>query len=110
MLRSIRGGYPQSAIAEVSERRDQAIAERERIFVGVNKYRDPQEQPPDIQSKPVVSLLKTGQKANIDHTQLMSTLAKALRDGGALGDLVPEVFDLHKENIRPIVPYRSNYK
>jgi methylmalonyl-CoA mutase len=110
MLKSIRGGYPQSTIAEASERRDQAIAERERIFVGANKYHDPHEHVPDIRSKPVVSLLETGQKANIDHTQLMSTLAKALREGCALGDLVPEVFDLHRENIHPIVPYRSNYK
>src|SRR5699024_1052900 len=37
MLKSIKGGYPQTIIEKTRHSREQAVAQRERIFVGVNQ-------------------------------------------------------------------------
>jgi len=109
MLKSIRSGYPQTAIEESREQRNQAIARRKRVFVGTNEYPNPNEDLADqrLEEPPEKLLQKNSENAAIDPSQLMSTLGEALKDGCALGDLVPALFDLHREDIRPIRPYRG---
>lgn len=107
ILKSIRGGYPQTAIEESQKDKDEAIARYERVFVGVNQYPVQENQLAEVQTKPVVSLHESGSNADIDHSRLLATLCKALQKGCTLGDLVPELFDLKPVEIGPIHPYRG---
>jgi methylmalonyl-CoA mutase len=107
LLKSIRGGYPQTAIKKERKKREKDVAQRKRILVGVNQYPFQQKQSANNQSKPVVSLLESGSNTDIDHSKLMASLGKALKNGCALGDLVPNLFDLGAENILPLHLYRE---
>jgi len=109
ILKAIRGGYVQSAIEESRKERDQAIATRGRIFVGINQYPNVNDESTHNQqsTQPTASLKKTDNSAYIDSAKLMGSLKKALKNGCSLGDLVPALFDLKKYDVRPIRPYRG---
>lgn len=110
MLKAIMGGYPQTAIEESRAKRDKAIACRGRVFVGINKYPNTNDDTSDkdVHSHPAVSLKKTDRNTTIDLTSLISSIAKALKKSASLGDLIPKIIDLGKHNIRPIRPYRGS--
>lgn len=107
LLKSIKGGYPQTVIEKARHSREQAVAQRKRIFIGVNQYPNQDDPVPEMKPKPVVSLIKTDSNVNINHSRLITSLGEALKNGASLGDVVPELFDLGPENIRPIHPYRG---
>ncbi len=107
LLKSILGGYPQSAIKKEREKREEDVAQRKRIFVGVNQYPVQQKHSSDNQPKPVVSLHETGSDADIDLSKLIASLCKALKSGSALGDLAPALFDLGPEDVLPLYLYRE---
>lgn len=109
ILKSMRGGYIQTAIEESRNQRDMAIAQRERIFVGTNQYPNPDDEAPGESSKPTpaASLKETNKEVEIDRNRLIQSISNALEGGSALGDLVPALFDLTKLDVRIIRPYRG---
>ena len=111
ILKSIRGGYVQAAVEESRRKRDRAIAERGRIFVGTNAYADAEERvlQPLSTGFSVVALRTSDTKSDVEagSDALIESLAGALREGWQLGDLVPILLKPGKLDIRPIHPYRG---
>lgn len=109
ILKSIQDGYVQTAVEESREQRDRAIATRGRTFVGINQYPNMESRKTDEQvgGKTATSLKESDKEADIEADQLMSSLKKALQLGCSLGDIIPEITEIKKYDIRPIRPYRG---
>lgn len=111
LLTAIKNGFVQETVEKSRLRRDQAIATRGRIFVGTNKYPNPEDEMADTfqPDRPVTSLKQTGMSINIRNDHFMPDLGKALRDGAQLGDLLSVLFDPGEENVRPLEPYKGTH-
>lgn len=109
MLKSIRGGYPQTTIEESRKERDRAIATRSRIFVGTNQYPNEEEEASSQSNTkhPTVSLTQTQEGAEIESPRLLVSIKQSLHNGASLGDLIPALFDFKMLKIRTIRPYRG---
>lgn len=109
MLKAIMGGYPQTAIEESREKRDKAIASRDRVFVGINQYpnTDDNTSGNNVSSQPAVSLKVTDTDITIDPDSPLSSIKKALQEGASTGDLIPNLIDPGKHDIRSIRSYRG---
>lgn len=108
-LKSVRGGYVQTAIEESREERDRAIASRGRVFVGTNKYANAEEQAPKSGDPAfgTVSLKSSEKSVYVDTDNLIESMAESLEDGALLGDLMPVLMEQSKHDIRPIRTYRG---
>lgn len=108
MQESIREGYPQTAIEESRKQRDMAIATRQRVFVGINKYPNTDGAQLLKQAEtPAASLKQTDTDFELDPRQLIITVKQALHNGAAIGDLLPEITQAGKMEIRTIRTYRG---
>ncbi|HEX6983438.1 MAG TPA: methylmalonyl-CoA mutase family protein [Balneolaceae bacterium] len=109
MLKATRDRFVQAAIEESQQKRDQAIARRGRVFVGTNKYPNPEDEMAEKfqPGQAIISLKESELKSNIKIESFIPGLAKALADGAKLGDLLSYLFDTGKENIRPLEFYRG---
>lgn len=109
LLEALEGGTIQSAIQDSQQNRNQAIAERGRIFVGTNQYSNADETVHDkIDSKfRTVSLdeSENGEKITIEN--LPQDLANAFANGATLGDVIPHLLDIGKHKFRTVTPYRG---
>lgn len=108
LLKSIKNGTIQSAIGESQQKRDQAIANRERIFVGTNQYPNPEDKMADeIDTGYHTVSLATSDNIDLNIKNLPKDLAGALADGAQIGDLIPYLFDYGKHYIRTVEEYRG---
>lgn len=109
LLKAIENGTVQSAIQDSQQKRDQAIAKRERIFVGTNQYSNPDDAMADkVESGyKTVSLVESEDDIELDIQDLPTDLSEALSKGAPIGDLVPHLFDFGKHYIRTVSPYRG---
>lgn len=109
MLEAIQDNFVQATIEESQQKRDRAIASRGRIFVGTNKYPNPEDRMADKfqPGKAAVSVRESDNKLNIEIEKFIPALAKALANGAKTGDLIPYLFDLGKQDIRSLQPYRG---
>lgn len=111
LLEAAKNGTVQSAIEESQQKRDQAIATRQRTLVGTNKYTNPDDKMTE-QIDPDYKTFSLGeseeQEFNINPEQYLEELAGAFADGASIGDLVvPYLFDFGKHYIRTVAPYRG---
>ncbi len=109
LLKSIKEGIIQTAIAEARQEKDAAIAKQERVFVGANKYTADEniEEIDQSKSENTVSMRQTENGANIDPKKLILSIKKALNDGAAIGDIAPALFELSSVQIEPLQEYRA---
>lgn len=111
LLEATKNGTVQSAIEESQEKRNQAIATRQRTLVGTNKYTNPEDRMADkiISGYRTISLGESEeQEFDINPEQYVPELARAFSGGASIGDLVtPYLFDFGKHYIRTITPYRG---
>lgn len=111
LLEATINGTIQSAIEESQQKRNQAIATRQRTLVGTNKYTNPDDKMAEkIESGyQTISLGESEeQEFDINPKQYLQELAGAFADGASIGDLVvPYLFDFGKHYIRTVAPYRG---
>jgi methylmalonyl-CoA mutase len=109
LLKSIKNGTVQSSIGQSQKKRDQAIAIRERIFVGSNQYPNPEDKiAGEIDSGyHTIALAKSGENFELNIENLPKDLAGALAEGAQIGDLIPYLFEYGKHYIRTISEYRG---
>lgn len=111
LLTSIQNGTVQSLLNITRRKRDQAIAARGRVFVGTNQYSNTGEEMAGklYSSYKTVSLKETETEIEFDAENLIDSISNSFKDGAALGDIIPKLFDLDwsKHRIRTISPYRG---
>jgi methylmalonyl-CoA mutase len=109
LLKAIEHGTVQSAIQDSQQKRDQAIANRGRIFVGTNQYSNADDKMADqIDTKfQTVSLDESEEKFDPDIENLPADLAKTFADGATIGDIIPHLFDFGKHQFRTVATYRG---
>ena len=108
MLQSIKDRYIQITIEESRKQRDQQIASRGRIFVGTNQYPNSEEKAQKSESKfQTASLKESGSDIAIDPKQIVKSMGEAFNNGAKMGDIVPQLYDINKLDIRPLRPYRG---
>ncbi len=109
LLKSITHGTVTQLVNEAVQKRNKAIAERGRIFVGVNQYPNAEEEMAEkFESEyRTVSLKESDQNIEPDEGSLIPSLAEQFDLGGQLGDVIPSLFDHGKQLFRAIHPYRG---
>ncbi len=109
LLKAIENGIVQSVIKESQQKRDQAIANRGRIFVGTNQYSNADNSMADkVDTKfKTVSLNESEDDVELEIKNLPADLAKAFANGAKLGDVVPHLLDVGKHQFRTVTPYRG---
>lgn len=116
LLKSLQNGTVQVALENSRQQRDRQIATRKRVFVGTNQYPNAGEAVTEEKELgnefATVSLKSNDYEFTPDDlgAALMASLRKALREGAALGDLVPKLFqeDWSKQNYRTVQEYRGS--
>ncbi len=116
LLKSLKNGTIQTALESTQQRRDLEIASRGRVFVGTNQYPNADEEFSDDKQVDdefaTVSLNNNDYDFSLDssETAIISALQKAFKDGAALGDLVPKLFqeDWSKQRYRTVALYRGS--
>lgn len=116
LLKSLQNGTVQSLIESTQAERNHEIASRGRIFVGTNQYPNQDEvvsKDKELGSEfTTVSLLTNDYDFSLDssETTIIKSLEDALKDGAAMGDLVPKLFqeDWSKHNYRTVEAYRGS--
>ncbi|MDR8393005.1 methylmalonyl-CoA mutase family protein [Aliifodinibius sp. S!AR15-10] len=109
MLKAITQGVVAQVIQDSAQKRDQAIAERGRIFVGTNQYPNAEERMAeslDVDYK-AVSLKESDRELEIDCENIIESLAENFDLGGKLGDVVPVLLAPGKQLYRAVEPYRG---
>jgi len=96
MVRAIEAGYPQREIAEAAYRYQQQVERGEKVVVGVNRYRVPEERPPELlRVPPEVEARQTDRVRRVKRERNAAAAREALgrvRDAAASGDnLMPPV-------------------
>jgi len=109
LMQAIENGTVQSAIHKSQQKRNQAIASRDRIFVGTNQYSNAEDKMADQLDSPhqTVSLNESENEFEINTENLLESLATAFSDGATLGDIAPHLFDFHRHQFRTVAPYRG---
>lgn len=109
IFKAITQGVVAQIIEESAQKRDQAIAERGRIFVGTNQYPNPEDKMADSLDTTftAVSLKESDHDLELDRANLIESLAEHFELGVQLGDVVPALFDHGKQLFRTIEPYRG---
>ena len=108
LFQAINDGYIQTAIEKSQNKRDLAIATRQRIFVGINKYPNPGDHKPRNETATAAASVKeTDTEYSLDPEQLIPSIKKALQNGAALGDLITELTEPANVHLQTIRPYRG---
>ncbi|TYP93984.1 heterodimeric methylmalonyl-CoA mutase small subunit [Fodinibius salinus] len=109
LLQAIENGTVQSAIQKSQQKRDQAIASRERTFVGTNQYSNDEDTMADQMDSPykIVSLNTSEKEFKIDINNFPENLASAFAKGATLGDVASQLVDVGKTLYRTVQPYRG---
>lgn len=113
LMTSIQNGTIQTLLGITREKRNQAIASRGRVFVGTSQYTSAEEEMADKVDKgkgyKTVSLKETETDVELGNGKVMDSLSASLRNGAALGDIIPKLLDLDwsKHQIRTVNTYRG---
>jgi methylmalonyl-CoA mutase len=108
MIRAIDEGFVQSAIQQSRREKDQAIAMRQRLFVGTNQYPNPDEKHTQGSSQPdeATTLTTTGRDIESDSLYSIEQLGQFFADGATLGDVAEEILSADSKITR-LQPYRG---
>jgi len=109
MMQVIRKGSVQEAINNSQKKRDQAVAMRQRIFVGTNQYPNVNDDAdvPSTEPETPVFLDETDHSFEIDPNDFIPSLKKALKQGRTLGDLLAALTSFKDRDFETIYPYRG---
>ncbi|MFH5885295.1 methylmalonyl-CoA mutase family protein [Halalkalibaculum sp. DA3122] len=109
IFKALKHGTIATVIRGSVEKRNRAIAERGRIFVGINQYPNPDDRMADKFDSEyrAVSLKESDRDVEIDQGRIVNSLADQFEAGAQLGDVIPGLFDHGKQLFRNIQPYRG---
>lgn len=109
MHKAIRSEFVQSSVASSRQERDRAVARRKRIFVGTNRYPDPDKERADEASRSVPSfrLERSDQSRVPNRSHSVEYLASFLERGATLGDVASLLLSGSDQNIALLRPYRG---
>lgn len=95
--KALEGRFLQLAIEESIRKKQDAIKQGKRVFVGVNRYPNPGDQIPDklYQELPVHSLLQTPKAGPQDGT--LAEIRNVFNNGAKIGDTIDAVFQVQKQ-------------
>lgn len=106
MLAALQGGFPQKLVAETAAQRQQALAKRKDVLVGVNMYANVGEQIAVSSEQYAVS----GEQSPATRYPPLATLADAIvaaKDGATLSELTSALRQEAKgAAVEPVRPYR----
>lgn len=104
LLESIKEGTLQIAIAESRKEKAAAVENGERVFVGVNKYINSENDGKASASsnESTFSMKQTKSGAKVDSENLISSIKKAFSGGATIGDIAPALFNLSNVQIEPL--------
>lgn len=109
IIKAIQDNFVQLNIEQSQKKRQQAIAKGDRVFVGTNKYPNPDDRMADKNQpdQPTVSLDAPDGEPEIDKDKLITELANALMDESDLKDFIPYLYDIDKHDIRQLAPFHE---
>ena len=109
LMESLKNGFIQTSIGESRKEKQRRVATRERIFVGTNKYPNPDERKSDElqESYSVTSLRESVKEFEIDTGHLIQSISEAFGDGATLMDVIPVLYDITKQDYPSLEPYRG---
>src|SRR5699024_9635029 len=109
LFQAIEDGFVQDAIQESRNRRDHAVAERERSFVGTSRYTNPDDKMADEinANSPTQALRQSDTDVKSNSDNLPQYLAEAFEEGANITDVIDKLFDVEKQLYRTVVPYRG---
>src|SRR5699024_3463557 len=90
LFQAIEDGFVQEAIQESRNRRDHAVAERERTFVGTSRYTNPDDKMADEinANSPTRALRQSDTDVKSNRNNLPQYLAKAFEEGANITDVI----------------------
>ncbi len=106
---SIKEGTLQTAVTESRKEKDAAVTRENRVFVGVNKYIADEngEEADSPRREKTVSMNRTENEANIEQKNLIQSIKKVLKNGAAIGDIAPVLFNLSSVQVNALQQYRA---
>lgn len=105
LFESIKTGAFQSTINKSRQQRAEEVSDKKRVFVGVNKYiKDEEGADAEVHSSGVM-MNQTGEDAEIDKSNLIPSIKKALNSGAVVGDVAPALLNDEKVEVEPIAEY-----
>ena len=109
LRKAIENGTVQSAITESQQQRDEAIANRGRIFVGTNQYSNAEDTMADEASSESTSTkLNTSSKdMDVAGDNSFKDLYRVLSKGASLGDVLAPLLEKQEPEFATLTPYRG---
>jgi methylmalonyl-CoA mutase len=110
LFKAIENGTVQSAIQQSQQQRNQAIAKRERTFVGTNQYTNADEHMSDnIGKTGQTTALRESEDISIasDAENLVEYLSEAFSQEANIADVIERLFDFKRHKYRTVAPYRG---
>src|SRR5699024_8794330 len=107
---AIEEGFVQSSITSSRQRREQALAERDRILVGINQYANPDEKWVNELNQTAPAPNPENSDPNQQHRKFSSIkkLSALLAGGTELGDVIPLLFRESAQKVDRLHPFSGS--
>ncbi len=108
-VKTVEEGFLASAINRTRQKREQAAARGETVFVGINHYPEPDATMRDeIESRfTSSSLLQSDQSWSLNNKTPLFSLTQAFREGARLGDVMQDLIQPSRQYLQTIHPGRG---